>query len=334
MPKIQNQNGEQNNKRTPQTQALAIHYPVYYISLITGLVGPITTKKYQTKKGIIHKIYSLILVLVIIVCASYSARGRFIYVYKHFLQTVRINDIIQQVLLTISTCFAILNMIFYGNKKLYEYFQKLQKVDAALLTTMDLKRKKMASYVRFVVFHVVMIGISIYDYFAWSNTMGFELWLYYAFRLYLFYLNLLIVLQLITFTCALHTRFSIVNERLLDTFLQWSNEIDCQTKREILNELMPKSYTIDFEKYLSVRCICLLHDMLCDLLDIVNDLFGLNIFFLMSNVIINCVLCLNAILIFGTGMQEVYNKEADGAVLVLNAFWALFFLVSIYFFPI
>lgn len=329
MSKIQADEEVKLNKNIPQKPEIGYHYPLYLISVITGLCVLVDAKRYKAKNSFLHKLYSICLVTIIIYGALYSGRGRVLYIYKYLLQTVRINDIIQQILLTISTVYAILNILFRGVKIINVYFEKLQKIDKQLLTTMNLKKKKILSHVRLVTYHIIIISVSIGDFFAWSYSMGYEAWIYYGFRLYMFYLNLLIVLQLTTFTCALHTRFAIVNERLLDSFMHWSNELDCRKKREIMNELCPEVLTISFVKYLPVACITSIHDMLCDLLDVVNDIFGFDIFFLVANIIINCVLSLNAILIFGTGLQVATNQDGDWAILVLNAAWALFCIVSI-----
>lgn len=174
-----------------------------------------------------------------------------------------------------------------------------------------------------------MILICAYDYFAWTNAMGEGIYIYYSFRLYTYYLNIIVVLQINAFTSALETRFEILNERLLDTFYTWTN-----TSKDEINILCSdfKSLNSFCPKQLTVNCIAKIHDVLCDIIDLINDFYGFNIVLLVSNIIVNCVMALNVTLIFGVGIQRANVKESTTEVIfdivLLNLFWASLFLVS------
>lgn len=287
---------------------LTFQYPLYFISVLTGLSPPFDLQRYRTKKSYLHKIYSILLVVGIIYVSLISGIGRYNYAYKFLLQTVRINDMIQEILLTISSVYPILNVTLRGRSKLDAYFEKLRNIDTFLSTAINLRRIKLLYYIRFFVYHAIIISLTISDYLAWSYAMGYDLWLLYSFRLFLFYLNMIIVLQITSFACSVQLRFGIVNERLLDTFIQWFNEYEQRTRRRIKIELCPRSYTITVFKDLSIRSLISIHDSLCDVVEILNDLYGFNFFLLVSNIIVNCVMSLNIMMIFGTGIQVAKNK--------------------------
>lgn len=316
--------------KSPQRPDITYQYPLFILSIMTGLSSVIRLKDYHASTCIFHQIYSLCLVVFIAAASIYSGRGRVKYVYKYMLQTIRINDLIQQFLLSFSICFAIINVVLRGGNFLQGYFDKLRKIDSFLSTTMNLRSKRMFYYIRFFLFHFMFIILAVSDYFVWTAAMEYDLWKHYSFRLYLFYTCLLIVLQLLEYACTLHTRFVILNERLLDTFMNWSKDFDQQAKKEMMNELFPNAMTLVANKYLTVKVLTQIHEKMCDILDAVNDNFGFNIFMLIANIIVNTVLALNTILLFATGMLITFNPHYSEYVVALNVGWAFFFAVSTY----
>lgn len=323
-----NQNGGMIKTHRPD---LNYQWPLHILSVILGISVPIDLRKYKVLNSLLFKIYSFCLIIVIIYATIWSGIGRYKYAYQFLLQTMKINDVIQQFLLGCSTIFAILNITVKGHSTMVKYFDKMRKIDMYLSTTMNLTSKKVLYFFRFISFHIIIIILSYYDYYGWSKTMAFELWIYYSFRLFMFYINMIIVLQIAAIACSIHTRFTIINERLLDTFLNWTTAYDSQMKIQLKKELCPNTLTVNFMKYLPIKKISNIHDILCDVIDIVNELYGFNIFLLVSNIIVNCVMSLNIILIFGTGIQVAQNRDYEYIVLALNAAWAIYFMVSLKF---
>lgn len=320
---------EESRKSTNPYQRpdILYHFPLYIISLITALATPICLKKYRPKPSFWYKCYCVLSIIAIIIITIYSAIGRQRTAYKFLIQTVKITDVIQQSLLLISNVYAIFNVLCWGSSKYNLYFEKLKHIDEHLCTTANIRKKKICYFFRLTLIHIAMIFVCIYDYFAWTHAMGDDIYQHYSFRLYTYYLNVVIVLQIMAFSSSIQTRFEILNERLLDSFYNWSED----SKEEVmllcddfknLNSFCPK--------YLTLKCITKMHDILCDIVDLLNKVYGFNIVLLVANIIVNCVMALNVTLIFGTGVQPA-NKNQDtssGNIVLLNVAWAALFLVS------
>lgn len=313
--------------KKPQRPSITYHFPLYIVSVTTGLACPTELKRYVAKNSVYHRVYSVFLVVVIVGLSLYSAYGRYVAAYKYLLQTVRINDIMQQALLLISTVYAILNVTFCGSQKLNEYFNKLKCIDNHLCTTIDLKRRKILYYIRFFLVHVTMLVLCVCDYLAWSYAMGYGIWKYYSFRLFTYYLNIIVVMQITSFACTLKTRFQILNECLINTFKSISNQ-----PKDAINELRSKIIRPVLPPCMNLRGVITIHDLLCDIVDLLNDFYGFNIVLLVANIIVNIVMALNVVLIFGTGIQALSEKDSAEVIVALNVGWAALFLVSYIFF--
>lgn len=331
MSKIESDNDSESGKTLYKRLYISYKYPLYFISLINGLSPPLKLRDYQVKPSFFYKCYSVLLVILIISISIYSGYGRVVYVYKYLLQTVRINDMLQQILLTFSCCFAILKIALHGNNSLKLFFSKLRTVDTYLSTVTDLHENKKLYYLRFLLFHLVLAILCISDYLVWSNAMGYDIWFYYSFRLYMIYANLIVVLQLLEYTSNLQVRFSVVNEKLLDTFLHCSNDHDQNVKMKILKELSKKNLIVVCTKYLPVKELIYIHDLLCDVVELINNIYGFKIFLFVLSIIVTSVLVLNTVFLFATGLQVAFFPEYAIYIVLLNVCYALFFAVSIEF---
>lgn len=319
------------NRKKEDEEKLTVSYgfPLYITSLINGLSIGMNIKEYKVANSILHKVYSIVLCAAIIVLTVYSLHGRIIYGYKFYTQTAQLNDLVQQVSLTFANCYAVLNTAFRGPTLLKDIYKKSMNIDKQLGTAKNCRWIKMQHYLRFFVSHVIFLLICFGDYFVWFTAMDCTAWKYFGFKLYTIYACMLVGLQIYEFASNLRDRFVIVNEKLVDSFLLWSDDYDPLEKKQLLEEIYPKELTAVCTKYFSVKDLTNLHDMLCDVMDLLNEIYGCVIFLLVSNFIVTGVVVLNVIFLYVTGMQVAVHEEHAGRVVLLNATCAFFFAVSI-----
>lgn len=334
MPKVKVTVDLESGNALPKKIDVSYHYPLYITSYINGLCPPIKLSEYQVKSSLCYKCYSLFLVIVIVSISTYCQIGKLLYCYQYLLPTVKINDVLLQIMLTFSCCLAILKMNFLGLSSVKILFEKLKTIDTYFCTIMDLKERKKLYCIRFVIFHVVLVLLCITDYCVWINAMGhdlIDLWGYSSFLLYMIYANLIVVLQLVEYACNLRMRFSVVNEKLLDTFLHCSGDYDQNLKRKVVKELSQNNLMLTCAKYLPVKDLRYIHDLLCDIIDQINNIYGFNICLFVLNIVLTTVLVLNVGFLMFSGIQAVFYPEFSTHVIMLSVFYSLFFAVSIAF---
>lgn len=318
---------------------VSYHYPLYIASYINGLCPPIKLSEYRVKTKIYYKCYSLLLIIIIASYSSYCQYGKILYCYQYILPTAKTNDVLVHIILTYSSCLAILKINFLEHNSVKLLFEKLKTIDTYFSTIMDLKEKKKVYNFRFVIFHFIIALLCIADYLIWTNAMIYELrnlWIYSSFFFYMIYANLIVVLQLVEYASNLQTRFSIVNEKLLDTFMHCSGDFDQNMKMKVVKELSPSSLKLTCRKYLPVKDLRYIHDLLCDIVDQINNIYGVNICMFVLNIILISVLVLNAGFLFATatGLPLTFHPEHTKQIVLLSAFFLLFFGVSIDFISI
>lgn len=319
------------NKPVTEAQKPCIKYarPLYYISLLTALTCPIDFDRYTAKSGKWHKVYCVLMVIIIVIPTFLSLHGRRITAFVELQQTVQITDVISLVTVLISNVYAIINILLYGERYIKTYFELLEQIDRNLLTTMNLKRKRLLFYTHLIVTHLILAMLCAYDYWTWTMALGFEIWKYYAIRLYSTYLNFLVVIQICTFASALKVRFEILNERLFFVSMEWVGNLE-SSKAIVLRDLFfsykKNSGTPELDG-LNLKCLIRMHDLLCDLIKLVNEAFGVNVVLLVCNIIINSVIAFNLMFIYGIGAQTSRTNNWED-IMALNTFWALVFVVS------
>lgn len=318
-------------KSNTRTSKPNIEYatPLYYISLVTGLCCPINMREYCAKSGKGHKIYSCIMIVFLIVANIFSLRGRMQSSYTFLLQTVTITDIMQLFILFISNVYCVTHVLICGQGYIQRYFDFLKQIDAKLVTTMNLQKRRIIFYTQLFCSHLVLLLLCIYDYWTWSSSLGIEVWIYYAFRLYSYYLSLVIVIQICTFATAIQLRFKMLNERLFDVSLDWLGNVESTESLTIRDLFLSyKKSSAEVKAIgISLHCCIKMHDLLCDVIGLLNDCYGLTIVLLVCATIINSVIAFNLTLIFSTGAQPASDTNSLHLIM-LNVFWAAFFMVS------
>lgn len=303
--------------------------PLYYISVITALACPINMNKYSARSGRGHKIYACLTIALILAVNVFSFRGRTGTSYTFLIQTVIITDMIQQAVLLISNLYSIGNVLFNGECYIQRYFDFMKQIDKMLVTTMNLRRKEIYFYCQLFFCHVVLLLICIYDCYTWTTTIGIYVWQFYSFRLYSFYLSLVVVFQIYTFATALKVRFKMLNERLFDVSVDWLGNVECIEALAIRELFL--SYKKSSQKArangISLHCLLKMHDLLCDVIELLNNAYGLNVVFLVCTIIINSVIAFNLTLIFSSGVQPAPGNTAMHLI-ALNVLWAIFYMVS------
>lgn len=282
------------------------------VLLITGLSAPINRKDSYFKNSIPHKIYCVFLVVAIASATVVTLYGRIKYAIKCIAFTVKLNEIIFQVLLSTTLCLTILNMTFRGPNLLNELVRKLKYIDNQLGTAKIFKVGTLHLFVRFIIFHIGFGFVCVGYMYLEIKLLKFPEWLYFPFRLYTAYLLMMLMFQLIAYIDDIYLRFSILNERLLETFEHWSiNDFYSHRVQKLINELYPKGFKTISSRYLSMKEVRILHCMISDAFEKTNNFFGIIMFMILLNIIVVVTLLFNKLFIYATGIHETTMKKAE-----------------------
>lgn len=292
-------------------------YKLTPLCLISELVG-LSVPNLLNYKGlpVLYIIYVVLLLCGLIFTCTESLIYKITKEYPNNLITCTVLDM-SFYLLMLLTNFVSLNWaIFIKRKQLVKFFKKLKQFDENFEKNMN-GIKKRYFYLEFILIHgLVLIYLSYgnYSILKYAET---------SYRCYLcvnftvnFYFVTVTVLQVYYFAACLKERLYILNEKV-NHFRYYANVFARFQKNLKAVEMLNDSE--NFTKFLKR------HDALCDMIDLLNNSYGWQIFFIILTAMVAFLNAINICLKYLLGTYEL--DEHFGVVVVTS----LIFLVNIVF---
>ncbi|KAJ9599877.1 hypothetical protein L9F63_009824 [Diploptera punctata] len=340
-------------------------WPLYLISKCLGLapycyISEDKNKTFRTSYPSI--LYTWLMVLLIGVCFIISISARMTWVYP----TVKITTTVADVLILCSIVFSAITTLVLSliktRKAIDTILKQITDIDSQILTTpktVYLKTKLLLS-LQIICIFCALAFLYCYDCLVWVKTFGYRN-MYYIVSYLVFTINYIMNLQFVYFVLLLMHRFKRLNSLVTENGM-YSN-ISC--KQQLIDSIIPSrtanrtnrtseandsnvSFSdpcrvINAEKSASlVPSVTLLkpqqkffklrvlHDTLCDVLVLVNDIYGFPILVDIATTFINITTYLYFCLYYTLHLHSYDSEQINiGHMLSLHLFWLLLYALKI-----
>ncbi|RZC39610.1 7tm 7 domain containing protein [Asbolus verrucosus] len=291
--------------------------PLFRFAQICSLSVPGVAEK--SAKFRWYTIYSVGIMVLILGFCFWSTTNKWKHSDQYSYYSVFLFDIITVILLSLISVLSIINSIFVKAKKVKILLANLMELDHLMDNNNSnfLKRRERTIIVELVAVHVFLMSLYTYDVFA--NILSFGL-NYYTINIPHFineYITTIEVLYISNYILSIKYKLTTLNISLINFVKKILQNIpkNHQSSSNLYN------HPTLLSKHLEI------HNKLCNMIDMVNDCFGLQIFGILFVGVIYTTYTIFLVLIYGSGKMTPENGVSGFYILFLYICVSLIYMI-------
>lgn len=315
-----------NDKVNRSNQADAIPLskvrPLCNLSTIFGLLVPNVLN--YTGLSVWYIFYVLVMFIFKISIFIYQMTLQFKYTYPYTLSTILVIDFTLNFILHITTLTSIGGAVFKNRKDFVKFFRILREFDEYFSNRFgnyDVEVVRNFNLELFLV-HFLLLAYYIYAYLTNICKASYFTVIICTSNFICIYYLAIVVLQIYYFTRILQYRFKVVNSKLADIIKDYLAFKKYEKSIPSVTMLQTSTHLLDVSKN---------HEKLCELVDIINKIYGIQITFIFALSIVAVIESVN----FGLKLSfKILNiNDVDMIENVILIFWTtaifLMFLIMV-----
>lgn len=234
-------------------------------------------------------------------------------IYSHSTVTVSILDGLSVFGSTIANIISILSAIFFSRRNLVQLVRRLQEMEKILngKFTMVCQLDEKALFFQFLALTLLILVFIIYDSRNQFNSGGFGCYKTAVLMHINIFILCMVVMQIQLYSTCIKQYFKFANDRL-STTMQYS-----------LNT--PKSIVL-VHGTINMRFFLKMYDKICDIIELVNRSFGVQVVFICLLIITCLIKSLNLLMKFALKM-DAFGTSWDIPMLISDIYFSFVYIV-------
>ncbi|KAG5880336.1 hypothetical protein JTB14_019815 [Gonioctena quinquepunctata] len=237
------------------------------ISIICNILGLAPTRNSTWK----FKTYAMVLLLLNVIGSIYSCLGKLEPEFDTYNMVIKIVDQAASLFLSLAVTTTVVLVVMVYPQKIHGIRDSLLEFDEGLALDRSCGRLKKIFWISAMITLMMVPTIVVLDSWVWLENVELKLYKYYIVR-NVQYCQITAVMMLWFWTgMEIFQRFSVLNAHLMDNF--GGDLLGCGRFSLISSE---NAVEVSFENIRdSLRKITKYHNFLCEMVDEVNELFGI-----------------------------------------------------------
>lgn len=230
-------------------------------------------------------------------------------------------DIVSLHLNAFVTIYVTIMLTIKRKKKFENFVDNLIKFDNKSNTPL-LEKPRLEFYIKLILYHLLFISFCLSDTFMWNRRLGFRVMRYYLSRYIQYY-------QFITFSFLFYNYAKLIRDRFVHLNDILVNTVTVSNQLYLMHDAPQKDLIKKVEET-SIKKIIDLHLLLCDCVNLFNEIFGTVVFLMCITIIVGLLQPINIAFSYAKTDLNSQTKTMDPDMIAVCIIWSFMFLV-IYF---